>query len=205
MHYATLCPFFYTLNGPGFAFVCEVRLKYITFILVSWACFVFVTPLTDLKLEAYFVPKGWPVIGKLSSKFGMRQHPIRHKKIFHKGIDIALPVFSRVVVTASGKIKETGYKRDYGKYVVVDHGHGWNTLYAHLQSSSMHRGDFVKRREMIGRVGQTGLTTGPHLHYEVIYLGKPQNPLYFTTKAESAQPDFSPLASSSQTFSSHLH
>lgn len=182
-----------------------MRAGLIIFVVVGILSVVFVAPLTDLKLSASFVPKGWPVMGKLSSKFGLRQHPIKHKKIFHKGIDIALPSFSRVVATASGKIKESGYKRDYGKYVVVDHGHGWNTLYAHLQSSSMQRGDFVKRKEMIGRVGQTGLTTGPHLHYEVIYLGKPQNPLYFITKAESARPDFSPLASSSQTFFSPLH
>ena len=147
-------------------------------------CFISVNSLTDFeqfvkRRPTPFVPNGWPVIGHLTSFFGLRWHPIKHHRHFHQGIDIASPQSTPVKATARGQIKSVGYKKGYGKCVVIDHGHGWETLYAHLQSSPLRQGDIVISKQFIGKVGISGSTTGPHLHYEVRYLDQPQDPLHF--------------------------
>ena len=156
----------------------------IIFVLALLSCSISVNPLTDLKQiverrPTPFVPRGLPVEGRFSSRFGLRWHPIGHQRQFHQGLDIASERSSPVKATASGKVKWAGWKGGYGRCVIIDHGHGWETLYAHLKSHWHPPGSFVESGETIGKVGSSGFVTGPHLHYEVRYLGQPQDPIYF--------------------------
>ena len=164
-----------------------MNLKSLYILLVAiLGCLVSVGSLTDLEHQslsrrvATFVPEGWPVLGRLTSLYGLRRHPIWHSRQFHLGIDIAVPHSTPVHATAEGQVTWSGYKGGYGRSLLIDHGHGWETLYAHLKSSLLKTGAVVKEGEKIGYAGSTGLSTGPHLHYEVHYLGFPQNPLHFT-------------------------
>lgn len=147
-----------------------------------------------VKRQAHFVPSGRPVAGRLSSFYGIRRHPLRHRRQFHQGIDIAGAAGESILATAPGIVRWVGRKAGYGKCVMVDHGHGWETLYAHLQSSPVKVGSFVPSQKIIGRMGSSGFTTGPHLHYEVRYLDHPQDPLHFIS--ESGQPMISRLEGS---------
>ena len=107
---------------------------------------------------------------RLSSPYGKRHHPILGYEIFHKGVDLACPKNTPVIAAADGTIQLIGRKGSYGKYISIQHADGYQTAYAHLNG---YRGDLrvgskVKRGEVIGYVGSTGRSTGPHLHYEVI-------------------------------------
>jgi len=153
----------------------------IIFVLAFLSCSISVNPLTDLKQiverrPTPFVPRGLPVEGRFSSRFGLRWHPIGHQRQFHQGLDIASERSSPVKATASGKVKWAGWKGGYGRCVIIDHGHGWETLYAHLSKAFVKDGDQVRRGMIIGRSGNTGLSSGPHLHYEVRLNGISQNP-----------------------------
>lgn len=114
--------------------------------------------------------------------FGRRRHPVLGTMHIHGGLDIACDVGTPVYATADGVVEVAGRLRGgYGRMVLLDHGHGYKTLYAHLSSTiKVNRGDRVKRGEVIALSGRSGLVTGPHLHYEVIYNGVKQNPVdYF--------------------------
>lgn len=113
---------------------------------------------------------------KQSSGFGLRHHPIFKKQMFHHGIDYALPKGQDVATPASGKITFAGKKGGYGNTVVVDHGHGISSLYAHLASVDVKEGQTLTKGETIGKIGSTGISTGPHLHFEVRKDDKPIDP-----------------------------
>jgi len=124
-------------------------------------------------------PSILPVRGWVSSEFGFRNETIYsdHEPDFHRGVDIASKEGNSVVSTADGKIVYTGYDDSgYGNLVVVDHGYGLKTYYAHLAEIKTKMGKNVQRGEIIATVGSTGRSTGPHLHYEVRILGIPVNP-----------------------------
>ncbi|PLX12364.1 MAG: peptidase M23 [Marinilabiliales bacterium] len=117
---------------------------------------------------------------KLSSGFGMRMHPILHIRKFHSGIDYSIPTSSKVFATGNGTvIKVKKKRRGLGNHIVIDHGHGYKTIYAHLHSFNVKKGDKVKRGQVIAHSGNTGFSTAPHLHYEVRKDDKPVNPLNF--------------------------
>lgn len=124
-----------------------------------------------------------PVIGsyRISSPFGYRYHPIQHKRIFHEGVDFATgKVGPEIYCTGDGVVEKIKYNFfGYGNEVVIDHGFGYKTRYAHMQKITVNRGDVLKRGQLIGTVGNTGASTGPHLHYEVIYRGKQVDPMPF--------------------------
>lgn len=107
---------------------------------------------------------------RVSSPFGVRMHPILKYKIFHKGVDLAAPTNTPVMAAADGKIDLLGRKGGYGKYISITHANGWKTAYAHLNGyrKDLKVGSYVKRGEVIGYVGSTGRSTGPHLHFEVL-------------------------------------
>jgi murein DD-endopeptidase MepM/ murein hydrolase activator NlpD len=125
------------------------------------------------------IPGGWPVRGTLSSVFGVRNSPFTETPVFHHGLDIVAQAGVPVVASGSGVVVRSGYEAQYGNIVVVDHGAGYRSLYAHLSSSSVEEGAFVNRGEELGKVGSTGRSTGPHLHYEVRVNGLPVNPARF--------------------------
>jgi murein DD-endopeptidase MepM/ murein hydrolase activator NlpD len=125
------------------------------------------------------VPNGWPVRGTLSSVFGVRNSPFTETPVFHHGLDIVARVGVPVLSPAPGVVVKSGYESLYGNIVVLDHGAGYRTVYAHLSSCSVEEGAFVNRGEELGKVGTTGRTTGPHLHYEVRVNGLPVNPARF--------------------------
>ena len=125
-------------------------------------------------------PSIWPVYGRITSGFGYRIHPFFGRLMFHEGIDIANAIWTPVVATADGIVAEVGYTTDFGNLVKVEHGAtGYTTVYAHLRQSSVVEGQVVKRGELLGYVGNSGRSTGPHLHYEVRKLGKYENPIEY--------------------------
>ncbi len=111
--------------------------------------------------------------------FGMRLHPILNKVRMHEGIDIITEFGTRVYAPGKGKVIFVGYKGSYGLTVEIDHGFGYHTLYAHLSRSVVKKGDVVERKDPIAITGNTGLSTGPHLHYEVEHNGIKQDPMNF--------------------------
>lgn len=121
----------------------------------------------------------WPLRGAITSGFGWRTHPIFGTKEFHTGIDIAGRFGTPIVAAYWGTVRYVGYKGGYGEVVIVDHGHGVETSYAHLSSATVKAGAFVEEGEEIGRTGSTGWSTGPHLFFEVYEDGVPRNPSGF--------------------------
>jgi murein DD-endopeptidase MepM/ murein hydrolase activator NlpD len=120
------------------------------------------------------VPSGWPVVRTqvvVTAEFGVARGNTRHQ-----GIDLSAPAGTPVWCTAGGKVQFAGKDGRYGKTVVVDHGGGYRTRYAHLKKIEVHEKERVKRGDVIGRVGKTGNATGTHLHYEVLKNGVAVNP-----------------------------
>jgi murein DD-endopeptidase MepM/ murein hydrolase activator NlpD len=125
------------------------------------------------------VPRGWPVRGMLSSGFGVRTSPFTDTPVFHHGMDIVARPGMPVAASASGTVVKSGFEALLGNVVVVDHGSGYRSVYAHLSGRSVAEGAFVAKGDTVGTVGNTGRTTGPHLHYEVRVNGLPVNPARF--------------------------
>ncbi len=113
------------------------------------------------------------------SHFGMRLHPILKIRRMHEGVDFSAPYGSNIYATGDGIVKESRYSGGYGRLITIDHGFGYTTRYAHLSKILVRRGQKIKRGDIIGKVGNTGLSTSSHLHYEVRINNKPQNPINF--------------------------
>ncbi|MCX5919020.1 MAG: peptidoglycan DD-metalloendopeptidase family protein [Deltaproteobacteria bacterium] len=121
-------------------------------------------------------PKGFPVEGNVSSPFGMRENPFSGDKSFHSGVDISASPGTPVRATADGVVSHSGWTQHSGYLVVLEHGCGFSTIYAHNKKNTVKMGQTVKRGEVIAYVGSTGKSTGPHVHYEVWEKGKNVNP-----------------------------
>lgn len=137
--------------------------------------------LTNRKEELRHMPSIRPVRGELISGFGMRRHPLNDIMRMHEGLDFVAPVGTPVYATADGVVKFAGVKNNgYGIHVDVDHQHGFASKYAHLSKVAVREGQRVKRGDLLGLVGNTGLSKGPHLHYEISRVGKKIDPIdYF--------------------------
>ncbi len=122
----------------------------------------------QLKARFAVTPSMWPIYGSIASGFGWRIHPVTGQRAFHTGVDIPSWIGCPVKVTADGVVRETGWDGGYGKVVIVDHGFGYSTVYAHLSRSLVRNRQTVKKGQVIAEVGSTGISTGPHLHYEVL-------------------------------------
>lgn len=117
---------------------------------------------------------------RLASGFGMRLHPIYKVRKMHAGLDFSAPIGAEIYATGDGVVEKVKYRRNgYGKHVVVNHGYGYKTLYAHMSKYVVRRGQKVKRGQILGYVGNTGSSTAPHLHYEVIKNGRKINPISY--------------------------
>ena len=146
-----------------------------------------ISEINDLVGNNYFNGPGlpgsgaftFPVRGRLTSPFGMRRHPIFKVVSFHSGVDLAAPFGTAIMASDSGRVIFNGWYGGYGKVVIVDHGKNYSTLYAHLSRATARRGKNILKGEIIGYEGQTGYSTGPHLHFEVRKGGRPQNPLNY--------------------------
>lgn len=124
-----------------------------------------------------------PAVGVLTAGFGLRADPFTGRQEFHMGIDISAPKGARIVAPANGTVVRVGWESGYGRVVEVAHGFGVRTLYAHLDAPRVVEGQRVRRGDLVGLVGSTGRSTGPHLHYEVQVGGKPVNPLDYVLNA----------------------
>lgn len=122
-------------------------------------------------------PSIWPVAGWLTSAYGTRKDPFDDATSFHPGLDISADYGAQVVATADATVVSAGDNGAYGNMVVLDHGFGITTKYGHLSRMAVTAGQHVKRGDIIGRVGSTGRSTGPHLHYEVWMNGRLTNPM----------------------------
>lgn len=121
-------------------------------------------------------PSIWPTRGQISSRFGMRCSPFTGRKEMHYGLDIAAPRGTNIYAAADGKVIQAAYRKGLGYSIIIEHGYGFKTLYAHLASFAVNNGDYVQKDQIIGHVGSTGYSTGPHLHYEVHLNGIAVNP-----------------------------
>jgi len=124
-------------------------------------------------------PAGWPVSGTLSSPYGNRRHPVHDETRFHTGMDISVPSGSEVKATAEGIVSFAGWTEHSGNVVVVEHGHGFSTAYAHSRKALVRVGQRVVRGEPIALSGSTGVSTGPHVHYEIWRNGRHTDPAPF--------------------------
>ena len=132
--------------------------------------------LEDKKNLLASTPSIWPTRGFITSGFGYRRSPYTKTLRMHEGLDIANKVGTPIIAPADGIVVFAGIEGGYGKLLSIDHGYGIVTRYGHLDSILAKEGDKIKRGEKIGTIGQTGLTTGPHVHYELRVNGVPVNP-----------------------------
>ena len=145
--------------------------------------------LDELRDRARHVPQGSPVPGRrISSRFGARRDPINRRQAMHAGLDFAAPKGEPVRATASGTVKSAARRGGYGKLIVIDHGNGMSTRYGHLSRMSVRKGQRVERGDVIGRVGSTGRSTGPHLHYEVRRKGQVRDPSHYVRLERALKP-----------------
>jgi len=124
-------------------------------------------------------PSIWPVHGWVTSGFGFRTNPFTGLNQMHEGLDIANRAGTPVIAPADGIVSDTGRDASYGNVVVISHGFGMITRFNHLSKIFVRAGQRVKRGDKIAEVGTTGMSTGPHLHYEVRVNGIPVNPLRY--------------------------
>ena len=123
------------------------------------------------------IPDGRPSSGRITSGYGWRKNPFTGRgSEFHSGVDIASSYGTRIVATGAGKVTFAGYRAGYGYTVVISHGYGYTTMYAHCSSINVRVGQQVTRGALIARMGSSGRSTGPHVHYEITYNGKTINP-----------------------------
>ncbi len=127
-------------------------------------------------IRANSAPNLWPVEGQVTGSFGERIDPFNGEGAFHSGVDISATIGSPVIAPADGVVTFADFLGGYGRAIMVDHGHGISTRYGHLSSFAVTAGQYIHRGDTIGFVGQSGRSTGPHLHYEVRINDVPVNP-----------------------------
>jgi murein DD-endopeptidase MepM/ murein hydrolase activator NlpD len=140
------------------------------------------TFLAEQKSVYLATPAGWPVAGNLSSRYGVRNHPVYKSARFHTGTDISVPPGAEVKATAEGIVSFAGWTENSGIVVVIEHGQGFSTAYAHNGKALVRVGQRVARGEVIALSGSTGVSTGPHVHYEIWKNGHHIDPAGFLAR-----------------------
>ncbi len=141
------------------------------------------------KVDSYlrtikYMPLGRPVDGLITSKYGNRTDPLNSKQGIHEGVDIRGKHGEKIRATAAGVVVKAFINGGYGNYVEIDHGNGYRTVYAHMQNYLVKSGESVQQGQIIGQVGSSGRSTGPHLHYEIRLHRHPVNPTKFLNVAD---------------------
>lgn len=144
--------------------------------------------LLESRLQRLLVPSVAPVDGPVGSGFGVRSDPITGRPALHAGLDFPADTGSPVVAAAGGVVLAAEWHAQYGQQLEIDHGRGLVTRYAHLSKLHVRAGDLVRRGQRVGEVGSTGRSTGPHLHFEVLVEGAPQDPARFLAAAADGPP-----------------
>ena len=161
-----------SLNNSIFRMQEESRIRLSSYAEVTWY-------ITNKHNVAKATPSIWPITGRITSSYGYRIAPLSIASEYHTGVDIANEPGTPVHATADGVVRYSGWANGYGLSMVLDHGFSYSTLYGHLSELLVKEGAQVKRGQLIGRVGSTGTSTGPHLHYEVWLDGTPANPVKY--------------------------
>ncbi|MFH0948104.1 MAG: M23 family metallopeptidase [Elusimicrobiota bacterium] len=131
-------------------------------------------------VKIHFTDFLWPIVGyRITSRFGLRKHPIFGDRRFHEGLDLAKWYGTPVRASSDGKVISVGKQAGYGKTITIIHKNGFSTRYGHLRSYLVRKGQHVQAGQIIGSIGSTGYSTGPHLHFEVRKYGRPVNPLKY--------------------------
>ena len=136
----------------------------------------------DMMVLLKFIPNGSPIIYKgITSKFGYRTHPLLHKREFHRGVDMRANMKTPIYATADGIVEWSGFHKSsgYGNLIIIQHNYGFKTYFGHLKKVVVKSGTFVKKGELIGYTGNSGMSNGPHLHYEVRFNERAINPFWF--------------------------
>lgn len=158
----------------------EVELEYASLAAFEEASNQIAAQIRSLQTSSGKAPSSmvWPCPSshRVTSPYGPRVHPIKKTKSVHTGVDIGASSGSKIVAAADGKVIAAGYNSAYGNYIIIDHGGGTSTLYGHMSAFVAHNGDQVTAGQQIGKVGSTGLSTGPHLHFEVRINGQHTSP-----------------------------
>lgn len=139
---------------------------------------------TDIQAKLGDGPSIYPTFGRWSDGWGTRVHPFYHRLYFHYGVDIANKTGTPIYATGDGQVSLTGYDPEYGKLIKIKHSNGYETRYGHLHNFQVAKGDFVHKGQIIALMGNTGMSTGPHLHYEVLVDGKKVNPLHYLNRID---------------------
>ena len=152
----------------------------------SWTALDDAGPGTSLERPAISIPSRMPLLGaELTSAYGMRNHPILRRRRPHNGVDLAAPTGTPVYATADGIVERADRFSSYGLFISIDHGAELETRYAHLSRLAVAAGDRVSKGDVIGYVGSTGRSTGPHLHYEVRVDGVAVDPIPYMVETEA--------------------
>jgi murein DD-endopeptidase MepM/ murein hydrolase activator NlpD len=141
------------------------------------------------QVRAALLPQNTPISeGFVGSGFGSRLDPFSGQMVMHAGLDFAAPAGTPILAAAGGVVSSAEYHPAYGNMLTIDHGNGLQTLYAHASKLDIRQGEIVRKGQQIGRVGATGRSTGPHLHFEVHVNGVAQNPARFLSRQASGSP-----------------
>jgi murein DD-endopeptidase MepM/ murein hydrolase activator NlpD len=166
-----------------------MQAKAVAFALLAWlspgaaalACEAQATPAGEAPLDTRKPVRGDDV--RLTSGFGMRRHPLLQVQRLHPGVDWAAPMGTPVIAAGAGRVAFADWKGEYGRAVVIDHGSGWQTRYTQLARIHVGAGDCVASGALVGEIGSTGLSAGPHLHFEVLRDGEYLDPLQVRIRA----------------------
>lgn len=154
----------------------------------SWEALDTTGPTGPTAQPAVSIPSRMPLAGsRLSSGYGMRDHPVIGGRRNHKGVDLAAPTGTPIYATADGIVGRADWFSSYGLFVRIEHGANLETRYAHMSKLAVAAGEQVKKGDIIGYVGSTGRSTGPHLHYEVRIDGVAVNPIPYMVESEAQQ------------------